>query len=387
MNVKWQKYMPTAYYRVSAILLFFIAAAASFNGFYDKWQFRELGSTNYSQASSLDAVLDGTAARPYVYRQLLPIVANWIDGKVPERVKDKLFRWTSHPVHAFVGGFASSPLLQSRTYFLRYLIIYLSVVLFAWISVHAMYEVGKAAGARPSSAALAAIAMILVLPYFFATGGYYYDYPELAFLMIVAWMVFRVDWWWIVPVAALATLNKESFLLFVPSLYPLLRTRNPRVKAIIGTAAIGSVCVVVSFWLRLRFQHNPGGTVEIHWKDQIDFFTHPIRQFRRERTYGLDLLKSFNVFSLGMIVWTVVRGWRLLPRPIRRHAQIATAINLPLWFLFCYPGELRDLSLIYVAFLLLLTANLNEWISRESAAETSQSVESCPADELKLLGV
>ena len=378
---------PSLYYRIGCLVLFFIAAAASFNGFYDKWQFREVGSTNYSQSASLDAVLDGTAARPYVYRQLLPVLANWIDSKVPEHAKDRLFALISHPVHAFVGGFASSPLLQSRAYFLRYLVVYFSVFLSAWISVHAMYQVGKAAGAKPASAALAAIAMILVLPYFFASGGYYYDYPELAFLMIVTWMAFKADWWWIVPVAAAATLNKESFLLFIPSLYPLLRTRNPRAKAITGTVALGCVCAAVSFWLRLKFQHNPGGTVEIHWKDQINFFLHPMGQFHRERTYGLDLFKSFNLFSLGMIVWTVVRGWRLLPRSIQRHAQIAVAINLPLWFLFCYPGELRDLSLIYGAFLLLLTTNLDQWIKEENTVKTSQRVESTPADELKLLGV
>jgi hypothetical protein len=387
MNLKKQGFMPAAYHRTCGLVLFFIAAAASFNGFYDKWQFRELGSTNYSQSASLDTVLDGTAARPYVYRQLLPMLANWIDSKVPEHTKDALFRLTFHSVHAFAGGFASSPLLQSRAYFLRYLVVYFSVFLFAWISVCAMYQMGKAAGARKPVAALAAIAMILVLPYFFASGGYYYDYPELAFLIIVAWMAFKVDWWWIVPVAALATLNKESFLLFIPSLYPLLRTRNPRAKAIVGTVALGCVCAAVSFWLRLRFQHNPGGTVEIHWKDQIDFFLHPMGQFRRERTYGLDLFKSFNVFSLGLIAWAVWRGWRLLPRSIQRHAQIAAVINLPLWFLFCYPGELRDLSLIYVAFLLLLTANLNEWAKDGSAEERFGPVESNSADELKLLGV
>ena len=69
---------------------------------------------------------------------------------------------------------------------------------------------------------------------------------------------------------------------------------------------------------------------------------------------------------LGFTGWL---GWRRLPRIVQRHAQIAAAINLPLYFLFCSEGELRNLSFLYVVLLLLLAVNLNAWIGSPAQPE------------------
>jgi hypothetical protein len=81
-----------------------------------------------------------------------------------------------------------------------------------------MYLVCKSVGYAPATAALSAIVMILLMPYFLSVGGYLYDYPELAFLALAVWMALNFDWWWMIPVVALATWNKESFLAFIPAL-------------------------------------------------------------------------------------------------------------------------------------------------------------------------
>jgi hypothetical protein len=65
-------------------------------------------------------------------------------------------------------------------------------------------------------------------------------------------------------------------------------------------------------------------------------------------------------------VW---RGWSHLPQVVHRHAQIAAAINFPLYFLFCWPGEMRNLSMLYLVFLLALAANLNEWMNSSTACK------------------
>jgi hypothetical protein len=39
-----------------------------------------------------------------------------------------------------------------------------------------------------------------------------------------------------------------------------------------------------------------------------------------------------------------------------------------LYFLFCNPGELRNFSLLYITFLLLLAANLTEWAGGPTTA-------------------
>jgi hypothetical protein len=67
-----------------------------------------------------------------------------------------------------------------------------------------------------------------------------------------------------------------------------------------------------------------------------------------------------------LLIWVVWRSWRLLPGWLKRHAQIAAVINIPLYLLFCQPGEFRDLSLLFISFLLVLGFSLQEWM--DSAA-------------------
>jgi hypothetical protein len=241
-----------------------------------------------------------------------------------------------------------------------------------------MYLVCKAVDLPPLARVLAPVLMILLIPYFMSVGGYYYDYPELAFLALAVWMGWKFDWWWMLPLVALATWNKESFFLMVLTLYPILRRRSSRSKALVGTAVLALTGVAVYSAIRLRYLHNPGGFVLDKWSLQGRFILHPSNFFLFERTYGVPAFRAFMLVPLLLIGWTVWRGWRLLPVAIRRHGQIAAAINFPLYFLFCSPGEMRDLSMLYVVFLLLIAANLTaefeawtEWEHRRlaSAAE------------------
>jgi hypothetical protein len=109
----------------------------------------------------------------------------------------------------------------------------------------------------------------------------------------------------------------------------------------------------------MHFASNPGSTVLFKWQTWLSFLTHPQKLFLTESTYGIKAFKAFSPIPVALLIWTAIRGWRRLPRPIRRHAIIAAAINFPLFFLFCSPGEMRDLSLLYVVLLLLFAVNLS----------------------------
>jgi hypothetical protein len=63
-----------------------------------------------------------------------------------------------------------------------------------------------------------------------------------------------------------------------------------------------------------------------------------------------------------LLIWVVWRSWRLLPGWLKLHAKIAAVINIPLYLLFCQPGEFRDLSLLFISFLLVLAFSLQEWM-------------------------
>ena len=372
---------PKLYYRICCLALFFIAASASFHGYFVKWHFREAGTSEYMASNTFDVTVSGTAQKPVVYRQLLPAIANWVDSRVPERIKTRLLISPVNAGPTFLSRLIDSPLAHDRTWFLRYWVVYALVFCFAWFAVYALFQAGKALGYPPPAAALGAIALILLIPYFLTIGGYYYDFPELAFFAFTVWMATKCDWWWIIPVAALATWNKETFPLFVLMLYPFLRTRNARLRAAIATATIGAVSFAVYGLLLMRFRNNPlpasGDTIKGHLvllMEHVNYFVHFFSDPFRDKTYGVPENRVFFSFLIGLIVWTAWRGWRLLPRAAQRHAQIAAAINFPLYFLVCTPGELRDFSFLYVTLFLLIVANLTAWMERKSQITPVPSV-------------
>ena len=114
--------------------------------------------------------------------------------------------------------------------------------------------------------------------------------------------------------------------------------------------------------IRLRFAGNPADASVTPGLDQLNSLLHPHDLlFATETTYGLFLWRASTVLPMALLVWTVWRAWPKLSPMIQRHAQIAAAINLPLYVLFCAPGELRNLSMLYVVLLVVLATNLEEW--------------------------
>ncbi len=358
------------YYRICGFVLFFVAAAASFSGYYDKYRLLESGTVNPEFKQTFEAMMDGTAPRPFVYRQLLPAIAKTLADAIDKAFPEKIAAWLYHGHNGTPVGerFLESPIFREPQYLLRYCILYAVESLFVWLAVYALYWLGKAAGFSPVSSALGAIGMILIMPLILTGGGYFYDYPELAFMALAALISIRYAWWWLIPLVALATWNKESFLLFLPSLYPLLRQRSsPRASRfgpLLALAVLMSTSAAVYAYLRMKFANNPGGTVEVHLQEQIQSILHPIHgMFSIEKTYGILMPRGIYLLAALLVVATAWRGWPRLPQAFRWHAAIAAAINLPLYFVLCAPGELRDLSMLYATLFLLIVASISDWIT------------------------
>jgi hypothetical protein len=79
-----------------------------------------------------------------------------------------------------------------------------------------------------------------------------------------------------------------------------------------------------------------------------------------DSTYGIISLPSLNPITFAIILFLVWDGWSQLSLELRRFTGVAALINLPLFFLFCAPGELRDLSFLYLSFLLLIAVQLKK---------------------------
>jgi hypothetical protein len=345
------------YYRICLFALFVIASAASFSSFYQKWHFREAGVRGFDPGVEFGQMIDGKARRPYVYRQLIPFSANvltrmlpvsTISAKFPARAKERI-------KVAFD--------LRSKTYPVQYLIVYAETYLAALLAIFALYLVCRAANLPPPVAVFAAVIFMLLFPLIGVKGGYFFDFPELLFLAAGAWIAMKFDWWFLIPVAALGAWNKESFLLFMFTLYPLLRRRHSRFACLLGVAILLAVCAAVYLPIRMHFANNPGAMVEWHLKDQVAFYLHPFAMDTWvDRTYDLMFPALSGPLPTLFLVWTVWRAWKHLPVWLKRHAQIAALVNVPLYLLFCQPGEFRDLSLLYVSLLLVIATNLQLWM-------------------------
>jgi hypothetical protein len=345
------------YQSICLLVILTLASASSFSAFYEKWHFREVGSRGVNVGAEFDQMIDGTARRPYIYRQLLPDTANWlaralpvdaITRRIPESARDKISV-------AFNLGAKLHPA--------QYLIVYILTYLSALFAAFALYRVCVAAKISQPTAVFASVVFMLLFPLVGVKGGYFFDYPELLFMAVAFWMALELDWWWIIPIAALGAWNKESFLLFMFTLYPLFRRRQSRLSSVLGVCALAAVGAAVYLPIRLHFAHNPGGTVEWHLQGQLAFFLHPFRlDTWIDRTYDLIFPALSSPIPSLFLIWTVWRGWRLLPFWLRRHALIAAVINVPLYLLFCWPGEFRDLSLLFISFLFIIAFNLQEWI-------------------------
>ena len=63
-----------------------------------------------------------------------------------------------------------------------------------------------------------------------------------------------------------------------------------------------------------------------------------------------------------LVAWLMKSAWSKLSLTWKYHLGLAALINIPLYLLFCAPGELRNLSMLFISFMVSLAVYLNEVI-------------------------
>jgi hypothetical protein len=364
------------YFSLCYGVLFVFAAAASFNGFLSKFPFIEPSKDGNIESSFEVTMLLGTAERPYVYRHLIEDIANFANSTTPQGVKEVLYRmiFPSSPKSGSVRieVFAALPQPLRHDWFYRYLILYALTFLGALASVVAMYLVCREFALPEPAAVLAPIIVILIAPTAYV---FPYDYIELAFLAAAVWFALRLDWWWLLPLAALAAWNKESFFFFMPTLYPLLRRRISRRTASVAVALLTFVCGLVYLYMRTRFANNAGEAVIPQFLDHFrtHFGVHDLLS-RVDESYGVPIPEISTLLPTVLLLWTFARVWKRMPSVVRQHGLLAISINGPLYLFFCTPHEYRDLSLLSIFLLLAIAWNLTEWAERSAPAPVDRTV-------------
>jgi hypothetical protein len=205
-----------------------------------------------------------------------------------------------------------------------------------------------------AASTIAPLVFAQMFPFLQSRGGYFYDPVELTFLaasVLIACGRFK---WLIVLLAPLATLNKESYLLWLPCLLPFFWTDRGRNRQLIQLGAAMVLSGAVYYLLRMKFADNAGSPMENHLIENLKLYATPSSYFATEHTYALAFPKGVSVVSLaglGVLIWL---GWRRLTALWRRHLLISGAISLPLFVAFCWHGELRNLSFLFVGFTAML---------------------------------
>lgn len=231
---------------------FFIVAAAAHSGFFAKWSLRDASDSN--NRYSVEAMLDGTAHKPFVYRQLVPALANAADNLFPSPFKDYIIS-CFNPNESYTRAVSAN----RPSYAFRYRIVYLLHFLSLFLSLFLLRSVVLSIGSGQMEASFASATFVLAFPYLQTVGGYFYDAAELAFLSAAVLAALRGQYIILLVLAAVATYNKESFFFYLLTLYPLLRrsVSQKRTAAVLSTALLISGLANLS--MKMIFINNDGG--------------------------------------------------------------------------------------------------------------------------------
>lgn len=345
------------------VVIYWLAAASAYNGFYTKWGLRD----NISRFS-VAAMMDGTAERPFVYRQLLPTVARAAEIIVPEKIKQIIIGYALQPKPAVVGmniwGYRSGE-ADTAPYAVAYFVIYNLAFLSYFAALFLMRTFCLQSGMSRLSATAAPVLFSLLLPVLLSIGGFFYDFSEIFFMMAAVCVATRPRWrWLLIPITLLGTYNKESFLLFMLALSVLtVLSLKDRIGLLITGAAL-ALGALVHLINRAFYQTDAGGDVHPHFSENILFYINPMSLLKATKTYGIPMLDGYNPITLLLIAGVIAMGLPALSRRLKLFSLACLVINLPMFILFAAPGETRNLSLLYPTFLLLIAATIERLDTR-----------------------
>lgn len=359
--------MPSFIYKRIVVLIYLVlVAAVSFCGFYSKDGFGDRINQGIEVVAPwrIDFMLDGTAIRPFVYRQMIPDIANWAGRHVPEEIQYKIFNTKGGSLGRNVMEFFESDVARNPKYSFRYLVVYYLVFLASCFAAIFMYALLRAWDVEMRTALLATTASMFLIPYSMTTTGYVYDYPEAFLLVFAAFVCSKYSGWYLLPVAILGSWNKESFFFYVITLVPLLRSRySAKVTGAITASAL-VLSTVVNLLIRRRFSGNGGGTVQFTLWDQLHAFVMPKRTlFGVDQTFGVITPKPDNLLVVAFFIWLAWMAWRHLPQALRQHALFAIAIGVPLYLFFGSEGEVRGMGILLVTVLFVMAATVTKMVA------------------------
>lgn len=279
------------------------------------------GITGYERAMVEDLVY-GRAYRPFVNRQLVPLIVRGSSQLIP----DKARIWLQDK---FLGSKLANQLGWTPRYapeiFLVLIVMYASLVGFLFVLRRFLLCF---LDLPPGLDHLTVLAVCVGLPVTFAGQMYVYDFTQLLLFTATLILLFKQRWCWLYPMYTLVCINKETGMLIPVVLLVWLGAkalRPPYLWHLLGQILIGlSIYLVIGY----VFRNNPGGSFEWH--------------LHRNITMSVTILGKFRLVVL--VVAVIISLWKFPHAPVfLRRGLIATLpVLLCATFFFGYLDELRD---------------------------------------------
>lgn len=331
------------------IALYVAVAASTFGGFFSKWAFRDGSPSN-----SLVATMDGSADRPFIYRQLIPATTGLVVRSLPASVAAALTASSVNYPHisdAYAKAIDAKDPTKALAYRIAYYLVFLS-----WLSALVLLAVAcHQVTGHLAAAAMAPLVFANIFPFIQTRGGYFYDPLEVAFLAASIVVASSRHKLWIVLLAPLAALNKESFFIWVPCLLPFYWTQGAKLKPLLSLGLAMALSAAVYWGLSSRFASSPGTSTTNQLVDNLAFFASLSSYLGVEYTYGLPFPRGVSVINLFGLSLLIGLAWSRLPVLWRWHLLLALMINVPLLLIYCWRDELRNLSFLFAGFTVMMS--------------------------------
>lgn len=333
---------------------FFLAASITLD-----LQVRSWGPPQGNERFDLVHLLDGTAEKPWAFRVLVPFIVRNAHANLPDSVRDALSndrivmkvkeRYWGQPTDG------SEIPIQAEKYVLLVLLVFSAYMGLLYLLRALTTEM---VGTSSPFASFAPVGFALFLPLTFVNGAYFYDSFELLF---IAAFVFCLRRHHVLPAAlvvALATLNKESNLLLPVIFLPLFLLHKSRSAAIklFSVLQLSAACAYIV--VRYVASANAGGAALFQLSSNMAFWSDLRSYFLFFGLYNavIPVPRGLNILTVSLVAilfcWNRQRDW------IFWSLIMAAGVSLPLFLLFCYHDELRNLSFCFIPLYLMAVRSI-----------------------------
>lgn len=307
--------------------------------------FVNISGVNAYEKARLADMLEGKAYRPFVYRVLVPGIANGVTSVLPDSFEKSLENHLNNsPAYSrSLSRFRASPELAVESLIIL-LILGGSIVGFSASFRALLLSLYSAPSLVVDITCL--FAMMGLLPFIFI--GYIYDFSVLFLFTLALVLLHKQHWWAYLVVFTLAVLTKETAIFLVIPFILYFWFPKQRIQPSLAVkllAAQGLIYLFLQLAIRSHYSGNPGVPLEFHLYDHLWFW------INRPALSIISTITSIIVIYLIFI------------HPLRKPPFLVSAcmmlIPLLIMFIFFgYPIEIRVFYEVYSVATLIIIQQL-----------------------------